>query len=62
MDSLLQTVAALRQLLTNLQHACGWQPHKVSLLGFSQVTAIHERLFSLSHEVGHSRAGTKLLG
>lgn len=39
-DSLLQTVAALRQLLANLQHACGWQPTKVSLLGFSQVGLI----------------------
>lgn len=36
MQSLLQTVAALRTLLANLQHTCGWQPHKVSLLGFSQ--------------------------
>jgi hypothetical protein len=37
--SLAAAVAALQQLLVVLRQQCGWRPHRVHLLGFSQATS-----------------------
>ena len=57
--SLAATVAALQQLLSGLRARCGWRPHRVHLLGFSQVSAACLGVSSVSARTGLFAAGER---